>query len=591
MNQLKRLCGLVLAAALLLSVVVAPSTGTDVAEAQDYSGTIRVSSKQFTEQLILGNLMAIALQEYGYDAEYVQLGSTAAAHEALLADEIDLYAEYTGTGYLTHLGLSYDPSQTPEDIYQAVSQEYAERWGLSWLQTSQFNNTYCLAMMEDRAEELGVTTVSELQANSDGLVFGATGEFIDRPDGLPGLIDTYGEFGFAEVLSFDPGLKYSGLEEGELDVTTCFGTDGQISAMGLRVLEDDMGFWPPYPVAPVVDSDIIIEDPYIGVVLNHVMAALDGPTMSDLNWQVDGNEQEPADVAFEFFYDNIVDTIPTPEDLPDPADVSIRVSSKQFTEQLILGNMMALLLQEYGYDAAYTQLGSTAAAHEALIADEIDMYAEYTGTGYLTHLGLEYSPDMTAGQIYQAVSEAYMEEWGLEWLEPSAFNNTYCLAMMEDRAEELGVTTVSELQANSEGLVFGATGEFIDRPDGLPGLIDTYGEFGFAEVLSFDPGLKYSGLEEGELDVTTCFGTDGQISAMGLRVLEDDAGFWPPYNVAPVIKASIVENDPRVAVILNVLMQQLDGPTMSDLNWQVDGNEQEPQDAAFEFLLNAGLIG
>ncbi len=311
--------------------------------------------------------------------------------------------------------------------------------------------------------------------------------------------------------------------------------------------------------------------------------------MSDLNWQVDGNDMEPADVAFDFFYNEVVGTIPAPDALPNPADVSVAVSSKQFTEQLILGNLMALLLQEYGYDANYTQLGSTAAAHEALVAGEIDAYAEYTGTGYLTHLGLEYDASITGGAIWKAVKEAYMEEWGLMWLEPSAFNNTYCLAMKEDRAEELGIVTVSDLQANSEGLVFGATAEFIDRPDGLPGLNETYGEFGFADVLSFDPGLKYSGLEEGDLDVTTCFGTDGQISALNLRVLVDDQGFWPPYNVAPVIDNAIVENDPRVAVILNMLMKKLDGPTMSNLNWQVDGDDMEPADVAFDFLLDTVL--
>ncbi len=383
MTKTRALLALVLAVTMLFSAVVVPSTSHHVAEAQGYSGPIRVSSKQFTEQLILGNLMTIALQEFGYDAEYVQLGSTSAAHEALLADEIDMYAEYTGTAYLTHLGLTYDPSQTPEDIYEAVSEQYAEKWNLDWLQPSQFNNTYCLAMTEARADELGITTVSDLQAKSDGLVFGATGEFIDRPDGLPGLTATYGDFNFAQVLSFDPGLKYSGLQEGDLDVTTCFGTDGQISAMGLRVLVDDMGFWPPYPVAPVVKSDIIAADPYIAVILNHVMAALDGDTMSSLNWEVDGNSQEPADVAFAFFYDHVLDTIPTPDELPAPADVSVQVSSKQFTEQLILGNMMTQLLQEYGYDAQYVQLGSTSAAHEALLAGEIDTYPEYTGTAFL----------------------------------------------------------------------------------------------------------------------------------------------------------------------------------------------------------------
>jgi len=128
---------------MLLAAFALPVQESDVAQAQDIS--IRIGSKQFTEQLILGNLMAVALQEYGYDATFTPLGSTAAAHEALVAGEIDVYAEYTGTGYLTHLGLTYDPSETGEDIYNTVSQEYAQRWGLNWLEPSAFNNTYCLA--------------------------------------------------------------------------------------------------------------------------------------------------------------------------------------------------------------------------------------------------------------------------------------------------------------------------------------------------------------------------------------------------------------------------------------------------------------
>jgi osmoprotectant transport system substrate-binding protein len=106
----------------------------------------------------------------------------------------------------------------------------------------------------------------------------------------------------------------------------------------------------------------------------------------------------------------------------------------------------------------------------------------------------------------------------------------------------------------------------------------------------FDPGLKYSGLAEGELDVTTCFGTDGQIASLGLRVLRDDAGFWPAYNAAPVINSSLIEQDPRIAVILNNLMTGLDDATMSSLNAQVDEGGEEPADVAFNYLVEQGLI-
>jgi osmoprotectant transport system substrate-binding protein len=268
---------------------------------------------------------------------------------------------------------------------------------------------------------------------------------------------------------------------------------------------------------------------------------------------------------------------------------TIIVSSKQFTEQLILGNLISLLLQDLGYDVEYISLGGTAVVHDALLDGEIDIYPEYTGTGYLTHLGLEYEPGMTSDQIYQAVSKAYQERWNLTWLEPSAFNNTYCLAMTEDLAQELDVMTISDLQAASDELIFGATGEFIGRPDGLSGLIDVYGEFHFARVLEYDPGLKYGALDEGELDVTTCFGTDGQISAMELRILQDDLGFWPPYSAAPVLKSELSEADPRIAEILNSLMQRLDNETMSRLNWEVDREGREPADVALDFLSESGF--
>jgi osmoprotectant transport system substrate-binding protein len=261
------------------------------------------------------------------------------------------------------------------------------------------------------------------------------------------------------------------------------------------------------------------------------------------------------------------------------------VGSKQFTEQLILGNLITINLQAGGYDVEYAPLSGTSAAHDALLAGKIDLYAEYTGTGYQVLLGLDYEPGMTAEHIYDVVSEAYQEQWNLTWLEPSVFNNTYCLAMLDYRANELGIATLSDLQEGSRALIFGATREFIDRSDGLPGLVTMYGEFSFSEVHAIDPGLKYTALQEGEIDVVTCFGTDGQISGMGLRVLEDDLHYWPPYHVAPVIRNEVVETDPHIAEVLNQLMQLLDAETMSALNWEVDHNGRDPADVANDFIV------
>jgi osmoprotectant transport system substrate-binding protein len=268
----------------------------------------------------------------------------------------------------------------------------------------------------------------------------------------------------------------------------------------------------------------------------------------------------------------------------------VRISSKEFTEQFILGEMYKQLLEDAGFQATYSPVGGTAENHQALIEGQIDVYPEYTGTALLTHLGLEYDPSMSATDVYNTVKAAYEEQFDLTWLDQTAFNNTYCLTMPKDRAADMGIETVSDLSTAAPELVFGTTQEFTERDDGLPGLKEVYGGFDFKEVLGLDPGLLYSGLEEGDIDVTTCFGTDGQISAYDLLVLDDDKNFWPPYPVAPVIRQEVLDNNPEIATALNKLAPLLDGDTMSALNWEVAGNSREADEVAHEFLVNNGLI-
>ena len=269
---------------------------------------------------------------------------------------------------------------------------------------------------------------------------------------------------------------------------------------------------------------------------------------------------------------------------------TVRISSKEFTEQFILGEMYKLLLEDAGFEATYSPIGGTSENHQALIEGQIDVYPEYTGTALLTHLELAYDPSMSADDVYSTVKSAYEEQFELTWLDQTAFNNTYCLTMTQGKADELGVTTVSDLSMKAPDVVFGTTHEFVERDDGLPGLQDTYGGFEFKEVRGMDPGLLYAGLDEGDIDVTTCFGTDGQIAAYDLVVLEDDKNFWPPYPVAPVISQELLDADPDIAKALNKLAPLLDGATMSALNWEVAGNAREADEVAHEFLVINGLI-
>jgi osmoprotectant transport system substrate-binding protein len=268
----------------------------------------------------------------------------------------------------------------------------------------------------------------------------------------------------------------------------------------------------------------------------------------------------------------------------------IHVGAEEYPEEFILGNMYQMLLADAGFEATYQSIGGTAENHQALLAGETDLYPEYTGTALIATLGMQYDSSMTPDDVYNTVKQAYLDQFNVVWLEPTRFNNTYCLAMKKDQATQLGITTLSDLSVQAPDLILATTQECTEREDCLPGLQKAYGGFQFKEVRAMDPGLKYTGLNEGAVDVTTCFGTDGQIAAYDLVVLEDDLRFWPPYPVAPIVRKEVLDKYPEIADILNKVAPLLDGPTMAGLNWEVDGNHKEPDEAAREFLQANNLI-
>lgn len=268
---------------------------------------------------------------------------------------------------------------------------------------------------------------------------------------------------------------------------------------------------------------------------------------------------------------------------------TIVVASKDFTEQFIVGEMYALLLEDAGYTVERKiNLGGTPIAHEALLNDEIDVYPEYTGTGLLTVLQMDVMSDSAA--VFDAVKAAYAEQFDLVWLEPAPMNNTQALAMTRERAAELGITTFSDMVANADQLVLIGPPEFAEREDGIPGLKQVYGDFAFANFLTVDPGLRYQALLNGEADVVVAFGTDGELAAYDLLSLVDDKGLYPPYQIAPVIRQAVLDENPEVADVLNTLAPLLTDATMQRLNNEVSGNGREPADVAREFLVQEGLI-
>src|SRR5215467_1091169 len=255
---------------------------------------VRVGSKNFTEQFILGEMYAQALEAAGIKVEKkLNLGGTLIAHKALEEKEIDLYPEYTGTILLAVL--KQESMTDQKAVYDKVKDAYAAK-GLVLLNQAPVNNTYVLVVRPDTAEKYKLQTNSDLAKVSKELKLGAGPEFRDRKDGLPGLREKY-SMEFKEDLQLAIGLRYQALKNDQIQVVNGYSTDGMISAMKLKRLKDDRNLWPQYYIVPVVRKDALDANPKIADVLNRVSALLDDATMAELNYKVDGEKMEPKDVA------------------------------------------------------------------------------------------------------------------------------------------------------------------------------------------------------------------------------------------------------------------------------------------------------
>lgn len=281
---------------------------------------------------------------------------------------------------------------------------------------------------------------------------------------------------------------------------------------------------------------------------------------------------------------------------------TIGVGSMMFTESIILAELLAQLAEHHGYSAdRQLNLGGTLVAHEALLNGDIDTYAEYTGTALAAILGLELpeveesdeatpaSGGSRADLTYDMVNEAYMEDYGLEWLDPFGFNNTYVLTMRREHAEELGVEKISDLEPYAADLSIGSDAEGNVREDGIPGIQTAYG-IEFKDAVTLDVGLMYPAVRDGEVDVITAYSTDGRIEAMDLFMLEDDLDFFPPYYAAPVVRIDTMEESPEVRDALNMLAGKIDNTKMMEMNYLADGEGMEPAAIARDFLVEVGVI-
>ena len=268
---------------------------------------------------------------------------------------------------------------------------------------------------------------------------------------------------------------------------------------------------------------------------------------------------------------------------------TVKVGSKNFTEQFIVAEIYAQALQNAGIKSqTRTNLGATLIAHAALLNGDIDLYPEYTGTA-LAHV---VKGDLTgsAEQVYKTVKDYYEKNLHLTLLEPTHVENGYAIVVLPETAAKYQLKTLSDLGPVSKNLSFGAEGSFADRSDGLPGMNRVYG-IRFKEFRNLAKlGIRYSALTSKNIDVSFGFTTDWQIAQDKLVVLDDDKHSFPPYFLVPVIRQDTLAKNPKIAEVLNRVSRLLTTENMRAMNTAVERDKEEPKDVATEFLKQKGIL-
>ena len=278
------------------------------------------------------------------------------------------------------------------------------------------------------------------------------------------------------------------------------------------------------------------------------------------------------------------------------SDLEIAVGSKEFTEQRVLGEIAIQALEAAGATVEdRTGLPGTAAARRALTSGEIDAYWEYTGTGWIDHLGHE-EPIPDDQRQYEAVAEEDLEENGIRWLEPASANNSFALAVRGEAAGVLGVTSLSELGAlvelRPDDATLCAASEFLERDDGLPGVERAY-DFRLPDgnVVEMEEDRIYEAVDEGDrCNFGEVFVTDGRIEALDLRLLKDDERFFPVYNPSLTVREEVMDEHPGIADVFAPITDELDNKALRRLNAAVDVDGESKEAVARRFLRENGLL-
>jgi osmoprotectant transport system substrate-binding protein len=263
---------------------------------------------------------------------------------------------------------------------------------------------------------------------------------------------------------------------------------------------------------------------------------------------------------------------------------NIVVGSKNFTEQLILGELVVLLLQQScqsNVDGRF-YLAGTYICQQAILAGRIDTYPEYTGTALTAVLRENAAGNSLA--VYNKVKQQYLDRFGLDVMPPLGFDNSFAMVMRGDDARRMGITTLSQLGTLAPKLKLGVGYEFLERQDGYAGLVKAY-NLKFADAPRvMDLGLLYRALENRSVDIVAGSNTDGLIAALGLVVLEDDRHYFPPYDAVLIVRPEVFRSCTGARALLEGISGQISADDMRRMNYQVDGQKRDAGEVAREFL-------
>ncbi|MGH7230048.1 MAG: glycine betaine ABC transporter substrate-binding protein [Nitrospiraceae bacterium] len=268
----------------------------------------------------------------------------------------------------------------------------------------------------------------------------------------------------------------------------------------------------------------------------------------------------------------------------------LTVGAKNFTEQLVLGEIVAQHLEQRLNRRVDRKLnlGGTLLAHQALVKGDIDLYPEYLGTALTAVLKLPVSSD--PGRVWELVRTHYLSRFDIEWLDPLGFNNTFAMVIRGADARTHHLESLSDAAQHKPGWRLAMGYEFQQRPDGLSGLMKTYGLPLKGSPVTLDLGLLYQALEQQQVDMVAGNATDGKLAVLDVVMLSDDKGYFPPYQAALAVRAEALKAEPRLAQVLNELSGKFSDTTMRTLNHQVDGEHLPLRQVAARFLREAGLI-